>query len=146
MRTAVVVGAGVGGLATAGALARTGWQVTLLERGDRLRGGGAAVLLWPNGVPALRALGPRRGSGRDRLRRCGRGGLRRPDGRWLVRRAPRGPGADAVVVHADDLHDIADGRAGESVEIRTGGDVRSTGTGGERPGGRATAAHLSRPT
>ena len=36
MRSAVVVGAGVGGLAVAGALTRTGWQVTLLERGNRL--------------------------------------------------------------------------------------------------------------
>ena len=57
MATAVVVGAGVGGLAAAGALARAGWHVTLLERGDRLRGAGGAVLLWPNGLAALGALG-----------------------------------------------------------------------------------------
>jgi len=38
-RSAVVVGAGMSGLAAAGALARTGWTVTLLERGDRLRPG-----------------------------------------------------------------------------------------------------------
>ena len=53
MRTAIVVGAGVGGLAAAGALARTGWRVTLLERSDRLRGSGAALLIWPNGAAAL---------------------------------------------------------------------------------------------
>ena len=41
MRAAVVVGAGVAGLATAGALARAGWKVTLLEREDRLRPGRA---------------------------------------------------------------------------------------------------------
>ncbi|GAB3862338.1 hypothetical protein GCM10029963_68340 [Micromonospora andamanensis] len=57
MRTAVVVGGGLGGLAVSGALARSGWQVTLLERADRIRPEPAAVVLWPNGVRALRALG-----------------------------------------------------------------------------------------
>src|ERR1700754_2853278 len=57
MRTAVVVGAGISGLASAGALARSGWQVTLLERGDRVRPGPTALVLWPNGIRALRALG-----------------------------------------------------------------------------------------
>ena len=57
MRSAVVVGAGVGGLAVAGALARTGWRVTLLERNDRLRGDSAALMIWPNGIRALHALG-----------------------------------------------------------------------------------------
>src|SRR6185369_3091075 len=81
MRTAVVVGAGVAGLAAAGALTKAGWQVTLLERGDRLRGGGGAQLLWPNGITALRALGL---NPLDLAFPAPAGGIRRPDGRWLV--------------------------------------------------------------
>jgi 2-polyprenyl-6-methoxyphenol hydroxylase-like FAD-dependent oxidoreductase len=78
VRTAIVVGAGVGGLATAGALARTGWHVTLLERGERLRGNGAALLIWPNGVAALQALGLSLG---DVAFAMPGGGIRRPDDR-----------------------------------------------------------------
>src|SRR5258705_13191431 len=82
MRTAVVVGAGVGGLAAAGALARTGWKVTLLERDDRLRAGRAALVLWPNGVRALRALGL--AGGPDAIATpIPPAGIPRPDGHWL---------------------------------------------------------------
>ncbi|HEY1176576.1 MAG TPA: FAD-dependent oxidoreductase, partial [Phytomonospora sp.] len=42
-RSAVVVGAGVGGLATAVALVNAGWRVRILERHDRLRADGAAL-------------------------------------------------------------------------------------------------------
>ena len=85
MRTAVVVGAGVGGLAAAGALVRSGWHVTLVERGDRLRGYGAAQLIWPNGAAALRALGLSLG---DVAFPVTTGGIRRPDGQWLVSTLP----------------------------------------------------------
>ncbi len=64
-------------------LARTGWQVTLLERADRLRADSAALLLWPNGVRALRALGLADGLGAIISPVAGRG-IRRPDGQWLV--------------------------------------------------------------
>src|SRR2546430_17429278 len=83
MRSAVVVGAGVGGLAVAGALARTGWQVTLLERGNRLRGDTAALVIWPNGVRALHALGLGGGLGAIASPAPGRG-VRRPNGPWLL--------------------------------------------------------------
>ena len=39
-RTAIVIGAGIGGLATAARLAKDGWQVTLLEK-EALLGGRA---------------------------------------------------------------------------------------------------------
>ncbi len=81
MRTAVVVGAGVAGLAAAGSLAKAGWQVTLIERGERLRSAGAAQLLWPNGLAAIRALGLNLGELAYPVRG---GGVRRPDGRVLV--------------------------------------------------------------
>lgn len=119
MRSAVVVGAGVAGLAAAGALARTGWQVTLLERADRLRAGRAAVLLWPDGVRALRALGL--SSGLDAIASpVLPAGLRRCDGRWLVQPAAVGDRDTPVVVHEADLHDSLVAGLGDRVEVRTG--------------------------
>ncbi|MFD2079219.1 2-polyprenyl-6-methoxyphenol hydroxylase [Actinopolymorpha cephalotaxi] len=94
-RRAVVVGAGVGGLAAAGALARDGWQVDLLERRPQIRAVGAGLSLWPNALRAIAAIDP---AAVDQLR--GRNelqdmvGLRRPDGRWLSRVEPSPAGAE----------------------------------------------------
>jgi salicylate hydroxylase len=52
-----VVGAGIGGLAAALALARHGAQVRVLERADALREVGAGVQISPNGMAVLDALG-----------------------------------------------------------------------------------------
>ncbi|GIF95186.1 FAD-dependent oxidoreductase [Catellatospora citrea] len=132
MRSAVVVGAGVGGLATAGALARTGWRVTLLERADRLRADPAALLLWPNAVAALRSLGL--GAGLTAIgTRVPMGGLRRADGQWLAQPSPTASLAAPVVVHAEDLHDTFIAGLGDQIEIRTGITVRSMHA---RPGDR----------
>jgi 2-polyprenyl-6-methoxyphenol hydroxylase-like FAD-dependent oxidoreductase len=126
MRSAVVVGAGIGGLAAAGALARTGWQVTLLERGDRLRGDSAALLLWPNGVRALHALGLGAGLGAIASPAPTRG-IRRPGGQWLVQPDGADPDADgSVVVHREDLHDTLVAGLGDRVDIRTGVTVRTS--------------------
>jgi 2-polyprenyl-6-methoxyphenol hydroxylase-like FAD-dependent oxidoreductase len=131
MRSAVVVGAGVGGLAAAGALARSGWHVTLLERAGRLRAGRAALLIWPNGVRALQALGL--GAGLDAIATpVGLGGIRRPDGQWLVQPATDPAGA-AVAVHREDLHDTLVAGLGDRIEIRTGVQVRGLRAGGDRP-------------
>jgi 2-polyprenyl-6-methoxyphenol hydroxylase-like FAD-dependent oxidoreductase len=54
---AVVVGAGIGGLAAAVALRRIGWQVEVFERAAELGEVGAAVSIAPNAVKALRELG-----------------------------------------------------------------------------------------
>jgi 2-polyprenyl-6-methoxyphenol hydroxylase-like FAD-dependent oxidoreductase len=132
MRSAVVVGAGVGGLAAAGALARSGWQVTLLERADRLRAGRAALLIWPNGVSALHALGL--GDGLAAIASpVGLGGVRRPDGQWVVQ-PTADPAAAPVVVHREDLHDTLVAGLGDQVDIRTGVQVRGVRmSGGDRP-------------
>jgi len=54
---ALVVGAGIGGLATAIALQRSGREVLVLERAHELGEIGAGISLWPNAVNALRRLG-----------------------------------------------------------------------------------------
>lgn len=53
---AVVVGAGIAGLATARALQLAGWSVQVLERAPRLDPLGAGISLWPNAMHALAAL------------------------------------------------------------------------------------------
>ncbi|WP_326552868.1 FAD-dependent oxidoreductase [Micromonospora sp. NBC_01813] len=133
MRTAVVVGAGIGGLAAAGGLARTGWQVTLLEREDRVRSDGTALVLWPNGMRALRALGL--GEGLDAIATAvAHTGVRRPDGQWLVQPRPQPGDRAPVVVHREDLHDALIAGLGEQVEIRTGVSVRGLRpVSGDRP-------------
>ena len=83
-RRAVVAGAGIGGLTAAAALGRRGWDVTVLERARALEPVGAGLGLAPNALHALDAIGL--GAGVRRLSAVqGQGGLRRPDGRWLVR-------------------------------------------------------------
>src|SRR5256714_6957420 len=129
MRSAVVVGAGVGGLAAAGALARTGWQVTLLERGDRLRGDSAALVIWPNGVRALHALGLGAGLGAIASPAPGRG-VRRPNGQWLVQPDnvvgdDEDGTDDSLVVHREDLHDTLVAGLTDAIDIRTGVSVRT---------------------
>jgi 2-polyprenyl-6-methoxyphenol hydroxylase-like FAD-dependent oxidoreductase len=117
-RTAVVVGAGIGGLAAAVALRRAGWDVTVLERSDRARVVGAALVLWPNAVHALRALGLG-----DAVEAVGtpnrRAFMRRPDGRVLnrVELAPVAArlGAPVLVVHRIDLHHILLAAAGDDI-------------------------------
>ena len=83
-RTALIVGAGIGGLSAALALRRSGWSVRVFEQADSPRELGFGVGIAPNAVAALRELGvgdivvsrgfePRRGE------------LRRPDGSVLKR-------------------------------------------------------------
>ena len=80
----MIVGGGIGGLAAAIGLHRTGWTVTVCERSTTGRQIGAGLTLWPNAVHALHALGLA-----DALQSRGvalsGSGVRRPDGRWLSR-------------------------------------------------------------
>jgi 2-polyprenyl-6-methoxyphenol hydroxylase-like FAD-dependent oxidoreductase len=81
---ALVVGAGIGGLAAAVALRRAGWHVRVFERAASPRELGFAVLLAPNAMHALGELGLG-----DAVRHGGfvatSGEMRRPDGTVLRR-------------------------------------------------------------
>src|SRR5262252_3139060 len=56
-RTALIVGAGIGGLSAAVALRQAGWNVRVFERASSPRELGFGVALAPNAVAALDALG-----------------------------------------------------------------------------------------
>jgi 2-polyprenyl-6-methoxyphenol hydroxylase-like FAD-dependent oxidoreductase len=84
MPKALIVGAGIGGLAAAVALRRAGWDVRVFERAASPRELGFALLLAPNAMHALGELGLG-----DAVRRSGfvatSGEMRRPDGTVLRR-------------------------------------------------------------
>jgi salicylate hydroxylase len=132
VRHAIVAGAGIGGLATALALGRGGWRVTVLERAAAVGEIGAGIQLSPNGVRVLNSLGVL-----DRLlpttfrpeaveMRLGRSG-RRVFRIELAETAVRRWGAPYLHVHRADLLDaLLAGTAGGDLDItlRTGSAVR----------------------
>jgi 2-polyprenyl-6-methoxyphenol hydroxylase-like FAD-dependent oxidoreductase len=101
--TAVVVGGGIGGLATAVALRRIGWTATVLEGATELREVGAGLSLSPNALRALDALGLG-----ERAREIGvpswaTHAVRTPDGRYLTR-PPAGAEPPLRAFRRADLH------------------------------------------
>src|ERR1700722_350019 len=82
---AVVIGAGGGGLAAAGGVRPARWDVTVCERASSLEPIGAALALAPNGLRALDTIGA--GDGLRSLAVPQEVGIRRSDGRWLMRSA-----------------------------------------------------------
>ncbi|WP_280457423.1 FAD-dependent monooxygenase [Nocardia carnea] len=80
----VIVGGGIGGLATAAAFHRQGWEVEILERAAEFTEVGAGLTIQPNGLRALDLLGV------GEVRRIGRvvdppSGIRAENGTWLIR-------------------------------------------------------------
>ncbi|MEV0977172.1 FAD-dependent monooxygenase [Streptomyces sp. NPDC049915] len=98
---AVVVGGGIGGLAAAIGLRRTGWEVTVVERAPVLADVGAGISLHSNGLRALDALGAG-AAVRAAARPVHTGGTRTPDGRWLTRL----DGAALARAVGDPIHGI----------------------------------------
>src|SRR6266508_1541848 len=84
--SAIVVGGGIGGLATAIALSGRGWQVRVFERAPEFTEVGAGISLWAN---ALRALDTIAEGVADQVRALSgaevRGGIQNRTGRWLTR-------------------------------------------------------------
>ncbi|MFG6196097.1 FAD-dependent oxidoreductase [Nonomuraea sp. JJY05] len=102
----VVVGAGLGGVAAAVGLHRLGHEVTLFERGAELREAGTGIVVMPNGLRALDAVGLA-DDVRGHVMRATFGGLRDWRGRPLLvtdlARAQQEVGAPAIVDRAE-LH------------------------------------------
>jgi 2-polyprenyl-6-methoxyphenol hydroxylase-like FAD-dependent oxidoreductase len=80
---ALVVGAGIGGLAAGRLLREKGWEVQILERDADLAPQGAGITLWPNASRVLRNLGVADSLPRAPAHAPG-SGLHRWDGRLLV--------------------------------------------------------------
>jgi 2-polyprenyl-6-methoxyphenol hydroxylase-like FAD-dependent oxidoreductase len=132
---AIVVGGGIGGLATAIALRASGHEVVVLERATSLEGVGAGLSIAPNALAALDRLGAG-----DELRR--RGGTAR---RILVRNRrgdilseidARGREWEVVGVHRADLQDVLV-RAAADTDIRFGVNC----TGFTESGGAVATVH-----
>src|SRR5687768_2236543 len=105
MRSALIVGAGIGGLAAAIALRRAGWDARVLERAASPRELGFALALAPNALKALKEIGLA-----DAVSRAGAEvhtfDFRRADGsilkRFDFRSAP--PDARSVITLRPALH------------------------------------------
>ena len=115
MRTALIVGAGIGGLSAGIALRRAGWNIRILERAPLPRELGFGLGLAPNAIAALHSLGIA-----DQIIARGfqptRAELRRMDGTVLKRvdlpqRALRGPMVMALrpVLHGALLEAVGPG-------------------------------------
>jgi 2-polyprenyl-6-methoxyphenol hydroxylase-like FAD-dependent oxidoreductase len=104
-RRAIVVGAGIGGLAAAIGLRRVGWEVTILERAPVLGEVGAGWSLAPNAMRALDALGVG-----EEVRSCSvpseaAGNLFTPSGVRLMRFKP-GRDVPLLANHRAELHRV----------------------------------------
>ena len=111
-RTAIIIGAGIGGLAAAVSLRRAGWTVRVYERAANPGELGFALLLAPNAMAALRELGLD-----DALLRAGvatsKVELRQLDGR-VLRRFERPADGRVVVALRSALHGALLAAVGES--------------------------------
>jgi 2-polyprenyl-6-methoxyphenol hydroxylase-like FAD-dependent oxidoreductase len=103
MPTAVIVGAGIGGLAAALALRRRGWDVQVIEQAVSPRELGFALALAPNALKALRELGLEDGVVPQGIS-VKAFEVRRPDGRVMKRVDFRGETVQSVVLLRPALH------------------------------------------
>ncbi|HNB21956.1 MAG TPA: FAD-dependent monooxygenase [Candidatus Melainabacteria bacterium] len=103
-RTAIVIGAGLGGLSAAIALQRVGYNVEVYEKSQELKEVGAGIVLYPNAINALRKLGVY-----EAIAAAGsfgrHGKYMTADGKILVEMDLRDVGLDkeAIAVHRADL-------------------------------------------
>ncbi|TCC53381.1 monooxygenase [Kribbella capetownensis] len=117
MSTAIVVGAGIGGVTAAVALQRCGWQVSVLERAPELGEVGAGISVWPSAVAVLEELGVK---GVEKAAVVSKpAGMRKPSGRWVLAAADFGVEIP-VMIHRAQLHELITAEFGPAVTVRTG--------------------------
>ena len=133
---AVVIGAGVGGLAAAAGLCSAGWDVTACERATALEPVGAGLALGPNGLHALDVIGS--GNALRALAVPQELGIRQSSGRWLMRSATGRMVADRF---GDPVILVPRAAVIEALAARVPGGVLSLGTEvtSVEPGGDAAA-------
>ncbi len=132
--TAVVVGGGIAGLASAIALSQTGWQATVLERARAFGDVGAGLSMSGNGMTALTALGLDEAV-RGVAYQTATAGYQDLGGRWLMRLPDtrRDPAAITTIwgVHRQRLHTVlrSAAEAADGVTLVTSAEVTAV-----RPG------------
>jgi 2-polyprenyl-6-methoxyphenol hydroxylase-like FAD-dependent oxidoreductase len=111
---ALVVGGGIGGLATGIALRRVGIEVTVLEQAGRLETVGAGLGLAANAVQALERLGVA-----DEVRARGEAAgtlvARKPNGATLLEVSLQG--REMLGVHRADLQEVLAGALGDALRL-----------------------------
>ncbi len=120
--SAIIVGAGIGGLTAAVALRRIGWSVTVLERAPIIAEVGAGLTLWPNAMSALVALELDGKVEARAVRAISRGNIRTPRGRWVRRNHAEDVGV--LAVHRAELHAVLRSMLPESA-LHTDAEVLS---------------------
>jgi 2-polyprenyl-6-methoxyphenol hydroxylase-like FAD-dependent oxidoreductase len=133
---AVVIGAGIGGLAAAAGLCSAGWDVTACERATSLEPVGAGLALGPNGLRALDVIGA--GNALRALAVPQELGIRRSGGGWLMRSTTGQMIADRF---GDPVILVPRAAVVDALAARVPGGVVSLGTvvTSVEPGGNATA-------
>jgi 2-polyprenyl-6-methoxyphenol hydroxylase-like FAD-dependent oxidoreductase len=135
MSKAIIVGAGLGGLAVARGLLARGWDVVVYERAEAFQPVGAGITLAPNAVRALDWLGVG-DELREKSSAHGALGIRTPSGRWLLRTPVEALeslfGVPSFALHRATLHEIL-ARGIPEAAIRTGHRVTAVRD-GARPG------------
>ena len=138
MNRAIIIGAGIGGLAVARGLLARGWDVVVYEQAPSFRPVGAGLTLAPNAVRALDWLGVG-DELRERSAAHGALGIRTPSGRWLLRTPVEALearfGAPSFALHRATLHEIL-ARGIPAATIRTGHRITAV-----RDGARPVVAY-----
>jgi salicylate hydroxylase len=135
-----IIGAGLGGLAAAGALRQHGIEVVVYERAPQLGEVGAGIQLGPNAVKVLRALGLERALRPLTAEPVNYVSLAWDDARIRYREPMKGPyavqyGAPYLMAHRADLHRLLCGLV-PAESVRLGAQC----TGISSAGGDAVAA------
>src|SRR6476660_6288000 len=119
---ALIIGAGIGGLAAGIALRRRGWEICIHERAANPRELGFGLLLAPNAITALRELGVAEVVTRGAIP-TGAVEIRRMNGE-VLRRFDAQLGGPAVVALRRDLHGALLNAVGENA-IKLGSEAET---------------------
>ncbi|MFF9563538.1 FAD-dependent monooxygenase [Leifsonia sp. NPDC014704] len=128
-RKAIIVGAGIGGLAVAVGLRRAGWSVTVLEQAPELQELGAGWSFAPNAVRAADALGVGERFREVSVPTAAGSTLRIPNGDYLMRFQP-GRDTPLLANHRADLQRVLADQLPADV-VRTGARVTAVDQSGQ---------------
>ncbi len=119
MKRAAIVGGGIGGLATAVALRRIGFDVAVFERSSALREVGSGLSLWPNAVRSLDEIDPMvlkslKTKGQTLLRLC----MKDPSGNEVKTiRLPNTDHGGIAILRADLQFSLAEALAANLIHL-----------------------------